>query len=379
MSDGQAYRDLIAWLNQTWWGLPDSPELLPLLQITYTPDEARLLRGLPFKGLPLGELAAMKNMDPAVLWPQMEALARKGLVFASQRDGEPRYGLNDSFFVLLRSAFWSGADDERTRQMAPKVNRYFRDSFFAQYADAHTRGLRAIPIQRTIADTRQVLPYEDVVQVIEGQDYLSVSHCPCRQRKNLDEDAHTCQHPTEVCLHFGRLGRYLDAYGLGRPVSQEEALGILTLSADSGLMHSVSNWQQGVDTICNCCACCCLFLEGFHALGHLRAHDPSNYLVSVNPATCKACGLCVERCPMDALSLEPHEQVTNQKGLAPQLKADLCLGCGVCVHKCPTSSLVLRHRSETMHPPQDGRDNVKRFLAEKAAVQQKRQAGGGQE
>jgi formate hydrogenlyase subunit 6/NADH:ubiquinone oxidoreductase subunit I len=379
MSAEQVYRDLIAWLNKTWWGLPDSPELLPLMRVTYTPAEARLLTGLPFRGVSLSELAAMKQMDPAELWPQMEAMARKGLAFSGQRQGEPFYGLNDSFFVLLRSSFWPGKDDLRTRQMAPKVNRYFRDSFFAQYADAHTKGLRAIPIQRTIADTRQVLPYEDVVQVLEGQDYYSVSHCPCRHRKNMDEDAHTCQHPTEVCLHFGRLGRYLDANGLGRPISKDETLEILALSADSGLMHSVSNWQEGVDTICNCCACCCLFLEGFHVLGHLRAQDPSNYRVSVNPATCKACGLCVERCPMDALSLEPHGQATNKKGLAPELKAELCLGCGVCAHKCPSGSLVLQHRPETIHPPQDARENVKRFFSENAAAQQKRQAGGVEE
>ena len=37
-------------------------------------------------------------------------------------------------------------------------------------------------------DTRQILPYEDVVKVLDNFEYYSVSDCPCRHRKNLDEE-----------------------------------------------------------------------------------------------------------------------------------------------------------------------------------------------
>jgi NAD-dependent dihydropyrimidine dehydrogenase PreA subunit len=116
----------------------------------------------------------------------------------------------------------------------------------------------------------------------------------------------------EVCLHFGALGHYIVDNDLGREITKEETKEILKQAADSGLVHAISNWQQGADTICNCCTCCCLFMGAYHVLKHHKSHDVSNYRVRTNPDTCKACALCVKRCLMDALQLKTSNQSTNK-------------------------------------------------------------------
>jgi NAD-dependent dihydropyrimidine dehydrogenase PreA subunit len=236
-----------------------------------------------------------------------------------------------------------------------------------QFAQAHTKGLRAIPIDKTIEDPRQILPYEDVVRFVDSQDYCTVSCCPCRQRKNLDPDSHDCKHPVEVCLHFGALGHYIVDNGLGREITKEETREILKQAADSGLVHAISNWQQGPDTICNCCNCCCLFMEAYHVLKHDKSHDVSNYQVRTNPETCKACALCVKRCPMDALQLKTSTRATNKIHKAAVVDKDLCIGCGVCVYKCPTGSLILERRRETHAPPTDVRTWMERWREDSKA------------
>ena len=50
MSEQEVYRRFINWLNQTWWGLPEADELMPLIMARYTPEEAVLLTGMPFSG-----------------------------------------------------------------------------------------------------------------------------------------------------------------------------------------------------------------------------------------------------------------------------------------------------------------------------------------
>lgn len=368
MTDDKIYREFIDWLGRTWWKLQESEDLMPVIKAWYSPEEAALLTGMPFSSRSLEELAGNKGMDPAELDYRLHQLAQKGVVFRAKKGDTVRYSLNDSFFVFLRSAFWPGGEDEAAREMAPLVNRYFKSAFMDQYADVHVKGLRALPIQKTIADTRRILPYEDVAQVLDQLDYFSVSVCPCRHRHNLDPDHQECDHPTEVCLHFGRLGRYIDDHGLGRNITLKNAHEILALAADSGLVHGVSNWRQGVDTICNCCSCCCLWMESYHVLGHAKSLDASNYIVETTDETCKACGLCVERCPMDALSLVDSDTSDNKKGQAASLEPDLCIGCGVCVHKCPTGSLTLEHRGEIIDPPTDVRDYMARFMADKEAA-----------
>lgn len=46
-----------------------------------------------------------------------------------------------------------------------------------------------------------------------------------------------------------------------------------------------------------------------------------------------------------------------------------CIGCGVCAHKRPAHSLILERREVITDPPLDGRDYVKRFMADRQAAQ----------
>lgn len=362
MEHQEIYRELINWLNRDWYRLPEAEELLPLISTFYTVDEARLLTGFPHNPTSREELADYLKMDVENVDPALATLARKGAVWRLERNGQVRYRINDAFFVFFRSAFWGGRKDQVITDVSSLMNEYYRHGFMDQFAPAETKGLRAIPVQKTVPNTKTIRPYEDVAQYLDAQDYYSVSSCPCRSRKNLDPHSPDCKHPVEVCLHFGVLGRYTVANGLGREITKDQAHQILKMAADSGLVHGLTNWQTGADTICNCCRCCCLFMEAYHVLGHHRSLDPSNYVIETNPGICKACGLCESRCPMDALTLVAHPEATNKKGLAPRVEADRCLGCGVCVHKCPSGSLTLKSRPVTTDPPVDAREWMKRFM-----------------
>ena len=381
----EVYLRFIDWLKQTWWNLPEADELMPLMMARYTPEEASLLTGMPFSGRNLEELAEMKQVDPNTLGHQLDALANKGIVFRTVRDETVRYSLNDSLFVFLRSSFWSGRTDEPSKTMAPLVNQYFYHGFFDQYNLTHIKGLRVLPIEETIEDTRQILPYEEVTRVLASQDYFAVSTCPCKHRKNIDPDSANCTYPTEVCLHFGRLGRYTVENGLGREITRREAEEILRQCAEVGLVHGVSNWEEGVDTICNCDPCCCIWFEAFHKLKHAMSLSPSNYRVRTDPETCIGCGICVKRCHMGAIRLEDFPtarnrisevanknksgvvELKNKTGKVSVLNPDLCIGCGVCAYKCSTQSLVLERREVIQHPPKDARENTRLVVADFAA------------
>jgi len=333
----------------------------------------------------------MKQMDPVDLNRRLDALAKKGLVYRTVKGESIRYKVNDSFFIYYRSAFWAGRSDARIRAMAPLVNQYYYHGFFDQYDLTHLKGLRVLPVQEAIEDTRQILPYEEVVKVLDSVEYFTVSTCPCRHRKNIDPDSPNCEYPgpagsIEVCLHFGRLGHYIVENGLGREITRRETEEILRQCAEAGLVHAMSNQQEGVDTICNCCRCCCIFLEAFHKLGHSMSLSPSNYLVRRNPETCIGCGLCIRRCPMLAVRLEDFPEaknritivaaknksgeveLKNKTGKVSVVNPDLCIGCGVCAYKCPTESLVLERREVVEHPPKNAREYMMLVMADFAAT-----------
>jgi len=76
MSEQEVYQNFIDWLGKTWWGLPDSEQLLPLIKARYTAEEAKFLTGFPFSGRSLEDLSDLKSMAPDQLgrtwtiWPK---------------------------------------------------------------------------------------------------------------------------------------------------------------------------------------------------------------------------------------------------------------------------------------------------------------------
>ena len=85
----------------------------------------------------------------------------------------------------------------------------------------------------------------------------------------------------------------------------------------------------------------------------------SNYLAAATPETCKACGLCVKRCPMDAIELKFSTRATNKFRKAVVVDTDICIGCGVCVHKCKPKSIALIRKEELTLPPETAKDLVR--------------------
>ena len=348
MTDKEIYEAFAEWLGNTWWKLTESEHMMPMLAAYILPDEAAFLTGVPFSRKTAKELAAMKDMDLDEILPLLEKLTRKGLLFVEEGAEGTRYRLNDSFFIFLRAAFWGGIDDDAHRDLAHKVNNYFHDGWFDQFKQFPFRGLRTIPIGKTV-DTeggKTVLPLENIVKIIEDMDYYTVSSCPCRMRHNLDPEKEGCDHPVENCLHFGDLGRYCVRTGIGREITKEETLKILKEAADAGLVHGLAN-QEKPDTICSCCNDACMWFTSYRLLDHDKSLDPSHYRVKTNPISCTACALCVKRCPMDALTLETNQEAKNKYKKSVTVDLELCIGCGVCVHKCPAHALTLTIKEAT--------------------------------
>jgi formate hydrogenlyase subunit 6/NADH:ubiquinone oxidoreductase subunit I len=371
MTEKEIYQKLVEYLDNPIMELPESEWKMPMITSRITPEEAEFLIGFPWRATSLEDIADMKDMDPAELAPKLKELCERGLIFESIRGDSRRYRLLDAGQMFLRMPYWPGKDDDDLKTTAQYANRYYMDNWQDQNKPIRHKALRSLPINETLEDKKQILPFEDVLQVLDNYEYFTVSHCPCRERHRLDPDYIDSKHPSEVCLHFDELGRYCVEHGMGREITKEETLEILKKAADSGLVHGLTNYEKNPDTICNCDPTYCTVFRPYHHLGHDKAMDPSNYKLKVSsPETCRACGLCVKRCPMDAIQMQVSEQATNKFHKVVKVDTELCIGCGVCVHKCPTDSIVLERREETTRPPKDVYEFVSLQSADKQAAKE---------
>jgi Fe-S-cluster-containing hydrogenase component 2 len=154
---------------------------------------------------------------------------------------------------------------------------------------------------------------------------VAVTRCTCRLVEG------NCDKPLEVCLQVGKAAAYTIDRGSGREITKEEAMDILRLSEEAGLVHVTMNKAGESHFICNCCEDCCmsftlLISDGFNLC------DPSRYRPEVDAELCNGCEDCLPRCYFDALAM--------QDGIAV-IDAEKCMGCGLCTVVCPAEAMSM--------------------------------------
>lgn len=63
--------------------------------------------------------------------------------------------------------------------------------------------------------------------------------------------------------------------------------------------------------------------------------------VSFNQDRCKGCGLCIEACPLNIVTID--QNVINKKGYSPAtvFEMDKCIGCTNCATMCPDEVITV--------------------------------------
>ena len=133
--------------------------------------------------------------------------------------------------------------------------------------------------------------------------------------------------------------------GVGRQITREEALEIIRQNEADGLVLQPSNSQK-IDFICSCCGCCCGVMRIQKSLSKPAQFWAHNFYAVVDTESCTACGICVDKCQMDAAKID------EQNGYST-INLDRCIGCGNCVAACPSEALRLVKKEKETVPPED--------------------------
>jgi ferredoxin len=87
----------------------------------------------------------------------------------------------------------------------------------------------------------------------------------------------------------------------------------------------------------------------------------TNYCASVDAGRCTGCGACVERCQVNAVTID------DQAGTAV-INTDRCIGCGNCVTTCPAGAMSLVGKEKETVPPRDSEELYDVIMANKKGM-----------
>ena len=366
MMADELYDRLADIFNMIGFGSSKSPELEALLKSLFNEEEARLAVNLsPMAPEPPQKVAERIGDDPEKVAELLDRMANKGLIYSSKRDGDNWYKIIQLVPGIFELQFMKGEWTDRAKELARLFDAYFHarapEAMQTASDSANTVNFaRVLPIEQTLTPETNIHPFEEVSRYIEEARTITVSTCYCRHEQRLLGKG--CQYPDDVCLQLGPFAEFMKERGFGREITKEEALDVLKRSVEAGLIHTSSNTLDRIDYICNCCTCCCGPLKMLRTLNAPVRSISSNYEAAVDADTCIGCGECVDRCQMDAVTLNDEIAVID---------LDRCIGCGVCVYHCPVDSLSLVPRSDFVEPPK----SFKELIALQAAAKMEGEAG----
>ena len=185
----------------------------------------------------------------------------------------------------------------------------------------------------------QVLPIEDVEQVIDIVDSITRMPCGCRFVTTGRTDQ-------RYCFGFGVdrmgiLGKFPDAAASLEVLDKEEAKRILREYDEEGLAHSIwTGMTPYVLVMCNCDRDCMPYRR-YIEKGGPPSFFRAEYICQTDWDLCTGCRSCMSQCQFGA---QFYSSALSKVYIDPTR----CFGCGVCRAACTNDAITLVPREK--HP-----------------------------
>jgi NAD-dependent dihydropyrimidine dehydrogenase PreA subunit len=356
------YRELQQHLDKMPIGYPstESGIEIKILKHLFSPEEAKIVTKLQFQPEPLKTIhrRLRKSYSIEDIERKLDGMYQKGTINRGKRkegDSETKYYASAPLVVGM----FEYQLKKLTEDFIEDVNQYFKEGFWEEFNRTRIPQLRTIPIEQSIDYEQSISTYDDLKTIIENSEGLiSVAECICRKGKDIIGEPCRKSNLRESCFSFRTSAEMYIEKGLGRKISKEEALRILEKAEEDGLVLQPANSLRPRN-ICTCCGCCCEVL-----LNQKRATEPAklfatNYYAEVDEDLCVGCGICEDRCNMDAVEIIDNVSHINKAR---------CIGCGVCVPTCTAEAITLQKKEEETIPPKNSYATYVAIMDKKAEL-----------
>ena len=271
------------------------------------------------------KFSGLASKFPFLEFSLIESLYKKGYLIR-QIKGSVEYYKSDSLDQILKRFVNHSPKYSELNYKEKRVFQEYISRMYLEKMEASEKPLyRVVPIEKTLEDKRQLIPYHQAFYYLQNAYALALFDCICRTTFNK------CNKPRKVCLALGEQAGFFIDRGIGEEIDNQRGLEILDIAEQNDLVHSINNIEHP-NFLCNCCECCCVFVQGLKKHGIFTSIGKSGFAASLNLELCNQCGICVEKCIFEAISYE-KENI--------RVKMDKCFGCGLCAYNCSQEAIKL--------------------------------------
>jgi NAD-dependent dihydropyrimidine dehydrogenase PreA subunit len=315
-------------------GFPETQSKIEItiLKKLFSEEDAKLFLELSPMLETAESIATRTGRQLNELSQHLEDMVKRGLLFKKTKDGIAKYGA-----IPFIHGVFEFQVKRLSKDLALLLEQYYEEGMSRAVAKSTNLFLRPIPVNESIETKSSVAPYEDAVAIIKQSTVIAVADCICRKEKKMIGKG--CDKPMETCLMFGSMAEYYIENNLGRKISADEAIAIVTNAQKHGMVTQPGTAQNPAG-MCSCCGDCCAVLLSIKRFPKPAEMVFSNYYAQTND-NCTACGNCVDMCQMEAI------EITD----IAHINLDRCIGCGLCVMACPNEAITLVQKEASKKVP----------------------------
>ena len=330
--DDKNYERLADALGALPNGFPRMPSGVDLriLQKAFKQEEAELAGHLSRTYETVAERATRAGLPEARVKELLDGLLTTALVRQQVIDGVERFRLGP-FLVGWYEVHVQRMPNDR--EFAQLFEQYVREGGGERILSPRPGILGVVPARGSVTpDLLQ--PHEDIDAHFDRHERFAVTDCICRIERDLMGG--DCKMPVKRCSFVGLPPQTPLSENV---LDREQAKDLFGKLEDQGHVHlGFYGFTSGAESpqfvgCCNCCGDCCAILRGTNDLGLDEGPQRSNYRAAIDLDMCIACGSCIERCQVNA--------ITEGTDGMPVLDRDSCIGCGVCLIGCSGDSIEL--------------------------------------
>jgi len=311
---------------------------LKVLKWIFEPDEALLASRLKLPGETIKKLSKRLKMPACELTEKLDSMFKKGQIRVFRNKKGKHYAL-----LPFVPGIYEDQINRNNMELVNLIEDYLKKSRGDIVFTSDPPIFRVIPVKRAIKTDLKVHPYSEAATIILKAISWGIRKCTCRMQQGLI--GNRCEYPISVCIETSDEENAFEFSNTTKPITMEEALDYLKEAEEAGLIHTSMNVASGHPYICNCCTCCCNVFRAVLEFGRPNAFVKSDYILSIDEASCIGCGVCVDRCQLNLLEIKDGICTINEN----------CIGCGVCVIGCSEKALALvpRKPKEIKKPPKN--------------------------
>lgn len=356
------YRELQVHLDKMPIGYPatKSGVEIRLLKHFFNPAQAEMAIKLNWKWKSLQDIhIKIKEKDTSIkdLEKFLDKMVKNGSLNFKTKDGQ-KYYANAPIVVGM----YEYQISRLNKDLIKDFFHYITEAFGFEIMRTKISQLRTIPIEQSIEFDKNVASYINIRKIFENTDQpIAVTDCICKKGTDLIGRPCKITNRREICMAIDWIAQLYIDQGWGRQINKEEALEILRKNEEDGLILNIENTKNPI-FFCGCCTCCCGITAGLKYSYNPAKLGGNNYYAEINPESCTGCGICVDRCQMDALIL--IDEISN-------IKRNRCIGCGNCVTICPSEAIKLVKKEKEINPPEDFEDLYSSILNKKIEIKEK--------